>query len=84
MSKVTNVIPLAAFKTANNVETINIIKTSKGNLLAKDTAGNVLASVSPDITTNASIVVMTMVNELTAETWNFMVNGESEEPMMVL
>ena len=84
MSKVTNVIPLAAFKTANNVETINIIKTSKGNLLAKDTAGNVLASVSPDITTNASIVVMTMVNELTAETWNFIVNGKPEEPTMVL
>jgi hypothetical protein len=84
MASVVKSMSLEAFKASNNTATLNVVKSSKGNLFAQDSAGNSLASVASDLDVAKNVRALNMMDEATGETWWFIANYEAPESVFTL
>lgn len=78
MAKVIKTQTLQGYKLANNIKSLNVYKSSKGNLYACTEADDFVGMLAEDFDAAKPALVHHMINEETSETWLFIANGEKQ------
>lgn len=81
MLTTTKVLSVANFKASRKIATINVYTSKKsGKKYATTPTGDFIGMIADDTDLAKPIVVMSMLDEETAEVWDFLCNGEERAP----
>ena len=80
MAQVQNVQTIQEFKKSINSPNLGIFTSKAGNKYAKDERGKFVGMLAPDFDESKDIVVFSMADEDTGESWLFIANGTPQEP----
>jgi hypothetical protein len=68
-------VSLSQFKAQNNITKLSVYTSKAGNLYACDQNGNFVGMLAEDFDRTKDVLVHSMVNTSTSETWFFIANG---------
>lgn len=81
----TKVISVATYKTSHNIAKINVYTSKKSSKrYATTPAGDFIGMIADDTDLAKPVVVMSMHDDETGESWDFLCNGEERQPDAVL
>ena len=85
MATTTKVLSVANYKLSKGITALNVYTSKKsGKKYATTPVGDFIGMIADDTDLTKPIVVMSMLDEDTAETWDFLCNGEERAPEATL
>ena len=85
MATTTKVLSVANFKASRGITAINIYTSKKsGKRYATTVTGDFIGMLAEDCDLAKDIVVMSMLDDESGETWDFLCNGTEREPEATL
>jgi len=79
MAQVTNVRTLGEFKKATGTDNLEIFTSKAGNKYAKNDQGEFIGMLASDFDKSEEVVIFSMSDEDTGESWLFIANGTPQE-----
>ena len=79
-AQVTNVRTLGEFKRATGTGNLGIFTSKAGNKYAKNDQGEFVGMLAPDFDKSEEVIVFSMSDDDTGESWLFIANGTPQEP----